>query len=434
MEKRVGKMKRKWIMLALSLLLVIALSACSSSGSGNSNKKVTLDIFQFKVEFKKQFGELAKLYEKDHPNVKVNITTVGGGSDYGAALKSKFASGNEPTIYNIGGPSDVKDWKAKLADLSGTKAAELALPGTLKGVQQGSKVYGLPFNEEGYGLLYNKQVFKKAGIDPSSIKSMDDLKNVSRKLDQNKSKLGIKAVYAFPAKETWVTGLHASNVFLSPEFDQDVTKAFESKTVSFKYGKQFKQYLDLQQNYSIQPTASLDYSAQVEQYFSNGKVAMIQQGVWVASTIAGISKDFEKNNVGIIPIPVDGFKTDSIPVGVPMYWAVNSNKSSAEIKAAKDFLNYMYTSDTGKKIVLEKFQFIPAYSGYDSSKIQDSLARQIYEYAQNKKTIGWVFMGYPTGWGQNTLGADIQKYTSGKMSWDALIKDAQNGWKSARNQ
>jgi raffinose/stachyose/melibiose transport system substrate-binding protein len=43
-------------------------------------------------------------------------------------------------------------------------------------------------------------------------------------------------------------------------------------------------------------------------------------------------------------------------------------------------------------------------------------------------------MGYPTGWGQNTLGADIQKYTSGKMSWNALIKDAQNGWKSARNQ
>lgn len=426
-------MIKKWLMAVVSLLLVVALTACSGSGSSGS-KKVTINIFQFKVEFKKQFSQLAKEYEKTHPNVTVAITTVGGGSDYGAALKSKFASGNEPSIYNIGGPSDVKDWKGKLADLSGTKAAKLALPGTLNGVTEGSKVYGLPYNEEGYGILYNKKIFAKAGIDPASITSLAALENVSKKLNDKKAALGLKAVYALPAKETWVTGLHSSNVFLSPEFNQDVTKAFQSKTVSFKYGKQFKQYLDIQQKYSVQPTASLDYSAQVEQYFSNGKVAMIQQGDWVSPTIIGINKKFENSGIGLIPIPVDGFKTDSIPVGVPMYWAVNSNKSAQEIKASKDFLNWMYTSNAGKKMVLEDFQFIPAYKGYDTSKIKDSLARQIYDYAQKKKTIGWVFMGYPTGWGMNTLGVNIQKYTSGKMTWDALVKDSENAWKTSRNQ
>lgn len=427
-------MKKKWFVAMLSLFLIFALSACSSSGSGSSGGKVTVDVFQYKVEFKNQFAHLVSQYKKVHPNVTINVTTVGGGSDYGAALKSKFASGSEPAIYNIGGPQDLHDWKGKLADLSDTQAAKDALPGTLAGVTEGKAVYGLPYNEEGYGLLYNKDVFKKAGIDPASIKSSADLANVAAELDQKKAQLGIQAVFAFPVKEQWVTGLHSSNVFLSPEFGENVSNAYKSKTVSFKYGQQFKQYIDLQQKYSVQPTASMDYATQVEQLFSNGKVAMIQQGDWVSTTIQGIDKNFEKNNVGLLPIPIDGYKTDSIPVGVPMYWAVNSNKDANTIKAAKDFLDWMNTSSQGKSIVLNDFQFIPAYKGYDASKIQDSIAKEVYSYAQKKKTIGWIFMGYPTGWGMNTLGADIQQYTSGKMSWSALEKDAENAWKTNRGQ
>lgn len=37
----------------------------------------------------------------------------------------------------------------------------------------------------------------------------------------------------------------------------------------------------------------------------------------------------------------------------------------------------------------------------------------------------WVFMGYPSGWGENVVGADIQKYLDGSMSWEDLVKNAQ---------
>ena len=40
----------------------------------------------------------------------------------------------------------------------------------------------------------------------------------------------------------------------------------------------------------------------------------------------------------------------------------------------------------------------------------DVYKRQIYKYAKDGNTINWVFMGYPSSWGQKTLGSEIQRY------------------------
>lgn len=426
------KVKKVLSLAAVAVLSLSMLAGCGKSGStSSSGEKVELDIFQFKVEFKDQFTKLAGEYMKEHPEVKINITTVGGGGDYGAALKSKFSSGKEPTIFNIGGPQDVKDWQTKLEDLSSEGLVKEALPTTLDGVTVDGKVYGLPFNQEGYGFIYNKAIFEKAGIKAEELTTYAKLMEAVQKLDAEKSKLGLDAVFALPAKEDWVTGLHLSNVFLSPEFEGSILKTFEAKNVEFKYAKQFKDVLDMQNKYSVQPTVSLDYSQQVEKLFSLGKVAMIQQGNWAYSSIEQVDPELAKN-IGLIPIPVEGVAEGKMPVGVPMYWAVNNGKDDATKKAAKDFLNWMYTSDKGKEYVLNEFKFIPAYKGYDVSKISDPLSKEIYSYAKDGKTINWVFMGYPTSWGQKNLGTDIQKYVSGEASFDSIIKNAKDAWAQSR--
>lgn len=433
--------QRKWKsgLLALSIVGAMSLAACgnagdSSSGGGKDGDKTVVDVFQFKVEFKDQFEKVAEQYEKENKDVDINITTVGGGEDYGAALRSKFASGNEPAIYNIGGPQDVEDWNNKLADLSDTKAAGAALEGTLAGATKDSKVLGLPYNQEGYGFIYNKAIFEKAGIDPASIKDYASLEKAAKDLDAKKDELGIEAVFALPGKETWVTGLHLSNTFLAPEFDNDVMKAYDAKDVTFKYGDAFKQILDLQNKYSVTPTVSLDYSKQMEELFSNSKVAIVQQGNWVYSTIAGIDEELANNNIGLMPIPVEGYADAKLPVGVPMYWGVNSNKDEKVVEASKEFIDWLYTSDAGKTAVIEDFKFVPAYEGYDSSKISDPLSKAVYDYSEKGETIGWVFMGYPTDWGQNKLGVEIQKYLSGKTTWDKLEKSVEKSWNADRNK
>ena len=99
---------------------------------------------------------------------------------------------------------------------------------------------------------------------------------------------------------------------------------------------------------------------------------------------------------------------------------------------AKKFIDWLYTSEQGKKTVIEDFKFIPAYNGYDADKIADPLSKEVYDYSSKGNTTGWVFMGYPTDWGMNVLGAGIQKYVSDEATWDELMKEVKTSWDDSR--
>ncbi|PMD72259.1 ABC transporter substrate-binding protein [Companilactobacillus nuruki] len=422
--KRLGK---RVGVIALAAGAAFMLAACSNSSSSGKDVKIT--ILQGKVENNKQFKQIAKEYEKTHPNVTIEVTSIGGGTQYDPVLKTRISSGNAPTIFSLAGPADVKQFKAHEADLSDTKAAKAAKPGTLDAVKNDQgKAVGLPFNVEGYGLVYNKKVFEKAGIDPNSLTSMDKLEAAIKQLDSQKSELGIKGVFATPGKEAWVFSDHLANLYLAQDYNGNAQTLYKSKKMAFSKANDMKTMIDLEKDYSIKPIMQLDYSAQVNQYFSQGKVAMIQQGDWIYPTVEGIDKNFAKNDIGMIPIPVPG-EEGKMPVGTSLYWAVNSKKSTAEQKAAKDFLDWMYTSKAGKKDVVEKLHYVPAYKGYDNYKMSDPLTSAVFEYSKANKTTGWVFPGYTgTSWDPDVAQPNLQKYLSGKQSWDKTVQNMKDGW------
>ena len=117
-------------------------------------------------------------------------------------------------------------------------------------------------------------------------------------------------------------------------------------------------------------------------------------------------------------MPVVGAKEDSIPVGVPMHWSVNKDAPADDKAEAKKFINWLYTSDRGKEIVVNKFFFIPPLKGYEKYQVADPLGQAILRFASNGKIIPWVFMGYPSGWGMDILGVKIQAYYAGTMSYN----------------
>lgn len=455
-------MKRSKRFLALSIVVVFlfasVLTACTSQttteepkaqdepkaseSAPEKNETVEVDVFQFKVEIAKELEEAAREYEKANSNVKINIQTVGGGDDYGAALRAKFQSGNEPDIYNVGGPQDVKDWMEKLEDLSDQPWVNLALDGILSGATVEGKVYALPFNIEGYGFVYNKAIFEDAGIDASKIVDFDSLENAVKTLDK-KIKSGelkdkyplLEAVFEYAVKETWVTGLHTSNTALSQEFASSLD-SFAADKLEFKHSDGLKAIIDLQANYSAHADSkaklnAVDYSTQVDEGIAIERVAIIQQGNWIFGGVNDIDENVAQN-LDILPMPIKGAKEDSIPVGVPMHWAVNKDSNDADKEAAKDFLNWLYTSDTGKDYVVNKFFFIPPLKGYEGLEPKDPLGMAVKRYANEGRTMPWVFMGYPTGWGMEVLGTEIQKYLADEATWEEAVSNSKTKWSEMR--
>jgi len=400
------------------------------NGDGGSDEEVSLAIMQGKVEFNEQFNELADMYMEENPNVSIEITSVGGGTDYFTQLTTRVSAGDAPEIFSVAGPNEFEQMSEYLTDLSDTEAAGAALEGTMTDVtEDDGTVTALPYNLEGYGFIYNKEIFEAAGVDAEAISTYEDLEEAVQTIDSQLDELDIRAVFAFPGAEAWVPGNHLSNVYLTHEFDENVNEAYNSETVEFERGDEFKRMLDLQVDYSVEPVLSLDYSQQVEEYFSLGQVAMIQQGNWVYPTLEQMDPEFAENGVGMIPIPLEGYE-NQLPVGVPNYWAVNSEKDEATVEAAKDFLDWMYLSDEGKDFVINEFNFIPAYEGYEDYEISDPLSQIVYDYSQSGETVGWVFNGYPTGWTNNEFGPNIQAYIGGEMTWDEMVEESISAWES----
>lgn len=424
--------KSKRIATVISGLAVFGsiLVGCGSDDGGGSGDQITIDIFQGKVEFRDQFLALAEQYEEENPGIEITFGAVGGGSDYFTSLRSRFSSGDEPDVFSLAGPSELEDYHEYATDVSDLEVTEAALEGTLDGITRDGNVYGIPFNQEGYGFIYNKQVFEEAGIDPDSISSYEELNQAVQQLDNQKEELGIDGVFALPGSEAWVMGNHLANVYLAPEFNNDVMEAYDSESIAFERGEELKRMLDLQNEYSIQPTLNMDYSQQVEQYFSLGRVAMIQQGDWIYPTLEQMDPEFAEENVGILPIPLEG-EEGNLPVGVPNYWVINNNSDEEVVEAAKDFFNWMYASEEGIEVVQELLNFIPAHDGFEPEEISSSLSQDIYEYSLEENTIGWIFLGYPTAWGDD-FGAHLQAYIAGEKSWEEALNDAASEWELTR--
>lgn len=440
-------MKKSWLVLLTTMLAAGALAGCgggnnggtnesatgtgtntsSSSNSGSnsgSGKPVTIKIFQFKVEIAEAMNRLKEEYEKEHPNVKLEIETVGGGADYGAALKAKFAAGDEPDIFNNGGNQELLTWESKLEDLSDQPWVKDVVETAKTPITKDGKMYGMPIGIEGYGFLYNKDLFAKAGI-TTPPKTFSELEAAAQKLQD----AGITP-FSNGYQEWWVLGLHNFNVALA---NQDDPAAFV-KSVSDGSGKlegnkvfdDWFKLLDLTLKYSNKNPLTTDYNTQVT-LFASGKTAMMQQGNWTQVQIDGIAPNL---NIGVLPMPInDGENSGKILVGVPNNWVINKNSKVKQ--EAKDFLNWLVTSDAGKKYIVNDFKFIPALKTIEVTdpKVLGPIANDILAYSKENKTLGWYFMSMPEGMGQE-VGSDIQAYIAKKMTKEQMLQDVQSKWTS----
>lgn len=423
---------RKKIDIWLIFILTLFLTACSTAGSpATSQGQTVVELFNQKPEITEQLETLAEAYEAEHPETNLIITTIGSGEG-AAGLQAKFTSGNPPTLMMLGGTSEIDRYGRVLADLEDMDIVDTMLPDLLEGGQIQNQLLALPMNIEGFGYMYNKDIFERAGIDPEEITDYASFVEAVELLDQQKEELGIEEVFAFSAGEDYIINQFSVH-FTSPEFDHAMIDAYLSPDLNWDYGGQMKKYTDLMNDYNVQPILNVNYSQSVEDLFVNDRVAMIHQGNWIVPTLNGFDPDFVQDKLGILPVFGEDDETGRIVAGAPWYWGINKEMSEETVEEAKNFLTFMYTSDIGRDIIVEEMNMIPPQTGYEVDSITDPVSQVIYQQMLDGDTSAMMHKQYPNGWMQLILYPEYQRYLEGLSSWEEFEENTGSSWEELRH-
>ena len=157
-------------------VLGLGLVGCGgSAGSGSSASGDAAEVYflQFKPEVDKEWKEIAKAYKKEK-GVEVKIVTAASNT-YEEKLKSEMSKSSAPTLFQVNGPTGLKNWKDYCADLSDTKLRGELIDDSLA-LQSDGKDLGIDWVQESYGIIYNKELLEKAGYKAEDINSFDKLR------------------------------------------------------------------------------------------------------------------------------------------------------------------------------------------------------------------------------------------------------------------
>ena len=438
---------RKWVVLFIVFAMAVFAAACggsggskndgksgasssnagqSAGGSGEtagkgSGKPVTLKILNGKVEISEKMNELKAEYEASHPGVKLQIESVMT-SEVSATLKAKYAGKERPDIFLNGGDRDLDNWIDQLEDLSDQPWVDDLLDMVKPPISKDGKIYGLPVNIEGFGLAYNKALFEKAGIEKLP-KTLGELRDVMAQLKAN----GIEP-FAFALQSWYSPGEHWLSVAVAQQPDPDAfIQGLFDGTEKIPGNPVFEQWVDMLDvvlEYSHGNPLTTDYNGEVT-LFANGEVAMIKAGNWTQVLVDSVDPDLE---VGMLPIPIndDPDYSDKVFGGVPRYWVVNKHSENKEL--AKEFLNWLATSETGKRYMTDEFQFIAGFGSMTASpEALGGLGTDLQRYLQEDRLLRWRTMKYPEGVTQD-WGSSVQEYAAGRINREQLLQAFQDSW------
>lgn len=415
--------KRKLSLLLVTTIVTSLFVGCGSSSSKSDKTVVT--VMQNKVEIQEQLENAAKKFNESQEEVEVKILGVSG-SDYDTNLQTQLASSPEKaaTIFTTSGGPEGERFKDFMEPIEGSKAAENIAEGLDKGTIFDGKLYGLPTTVEGVGLIYNKDIFKSAGVDPTTIKSMEDLQNACKKLETVD---GVDSAIGF-ATESYFKFMHFYNwPFATDEKYMDAIEKLNKGEMTLKDYSQvsdFTNELDKLKVYTNK--AKSTYDEQVAG-FATGKYAIIHQGNWAQNLMNEYEISFD---YGMLPVPMNG--NEKLAVDVASYYRVNKYATDDQKAGAVKFLDWLLTSDEGKKIYVEEFKFIPAYNGFDVSTL-DKLAQEVSKYTEAGNTVPWAFTYFPTGAHQEFANT-LEKYYADQINKDELLDELNKLWKDAANK
>lgn len=168
--------------VAACAMTVTGLAACGSSSASGEKKLDFITGMATGSVHLKTLQSITDAFEKENPGVKINL--IPSSQDFTQDIKVRLAARNAPDLWNTHGwsrdryadflePLQNRSWAGKMKDL--TKEAFMEDDGTF---------YALPLDIQVTGVLYNKDVLDKVGVDPNSLNTWDEFNDACAKVKE----------------------------------------------------------------------------------------------------------------------------------------------------------------------------------------------------------------------------------------------------------
>ncbi len=410
------------LVLALTVCLCLAMTA-SAEGS--------VYYLNFKPEQDAQWQELAKLYT-EQTGVAVTVVTAASGN-YETTLMSEIEKSDPPTLFQVNGPVGLANWKDYCYDLSESALYEHLTSDNYALIDEDG-VMAIAYCIESYGLIANTALLEKAGYKAEDITSFAKLKEVADDIQARKDELGIDGAFAsagMDGSSDWRYKTHLANLPIYYEYQADGVNL--KREIAGTYLDNYKQIWDLYiTDSTCDPTLLASKTGDdARNEFINGKAVFYQNGSWEWTSV---SEALGAENVTMLPIyiGVEGEENQGLCSGTENFWCVNALADEEDIQATLAFLEWVITSDEGRKSMSQDMGFVVPFDTFTGEyegtngfmKINNEMT------AAGKVPVSWAFSTIPSEEWKNALGSALTAYAAGTGDWDAVVSAFVDGWAS----
>ncbi|WP_420541738.1 ABC transporter substrate-binding protein [Guptibacillus spartinae] len=423
-----NKSKTKWLGLGLASMLVFSLGACSGDdeASGGSDGEVTLDFWAFGAT---NYEELAKEYEKEHPNVTIKVRSAETAEHHDALFTALSAGSGAPDIaaLEVDQLDRFKEAQGRFENLYDLGAKEvqdqyLDWKWEAGANQEGDFLIGLPTDIGPKALYYRTDLFEEAGLptEPDKVEALIDspeaFKEAGMKVKEETGKPfvdSIEMAYRAYLDASEKTYLNPDGELLLGKEGNDVKKAY-------------------------------DYAVELNKAGIVGKLEMwspewanaVNKGEFAAELGAGWLKGWMEGNA---PDAVGKWRVATLPTEFAANWGgsyISIPSETEHPQEAYDFVEWLVSPDNQLKSFESKGLFPSATSVYDMEEFKTNedkfFGGQVTStvFAEAAQDIdGAVFKGvkyFPVH--QEVLNAlhNVQEGGDPEKEWKAAIKRAED--------
>ncbi len=323
--------------IAAGLTVALGVTGCSkgsSSGGGGNDKTIRFVAAIYDDKTKSLWDSLIKTFEAQNKGYKVNLEMVDW-TQMDAKVKTYVQTKQTPDILNYNAFADfARDGLLfKTSDVLSPQVSSDILPSFIDGDKYNGTQYAMPLLSSVRLFFYNKDIFKKAGID-TPPKTWDDVKT-----DAQKIKSKVKGVFPLglplgpeeSQAEFFMWAMNNGGGYVDQSGNWAIDSPANVDTLNY--------LKSLDQAGLTQPNPETTDRKDVFNEFAQGKIGMLNGAVFMPAGF--INKVNAKLPYGIAPLPTKAGGTPST-LGVQDFLVAFKNDGGKKKDAVSKFLNFFY--------------------------------------------------------------------------------------------